>query len=121
MKIALSAKGNNLKSPLDLRFGRCDQFLIYDLETEDLKIIDNKGKESSGGAGIAASQQLIDESVEVVITGNTGPNAYDLLSDSGIKIYKGREASCGELIESYKKGELPRIKEAGPAYHGGGR
>lgn len=121
MKIALSSKGKDLESSLDLRFGRCDYFIIYDLETEQFKIIDNKGKSSSGGAGIAAAQQLIDQSIECVITGNVGPNAHELLTSSNIKIHKGGEIPCKQLIESYKEGKLMEIKEAGPAHHGGGR
>ena len=121
MKIALSSWGKDLESSLDLRFGRCDYFIIYDLDTEDFKAIDNKAKNSSGGAGIAASKQLIDESVEVIITGNAGPNAHKLLISSDIKVYKGHDISCKDLIKSYKEGSLAQIKEAGPAHHGGGR
>ncbi|NMB27459.1 MAG: diguanylate cyclase [Tissierellia bacterium] len=121
MKIALSSGEKDLKSSLDLRFGRCSYFIIYDLETEQFKTVDNKGQSSSGGAGIAAAQQLIDESVEAVITGNVGPNAYELLNSSNIKIYKGDCIPCKDLIKFLKEGKLTEIKEAGPAHHGGGR
>lgn len=121
MKIALSSSGKNLGSSLDLRFGRCSYFIIYDLETGQFKTVDNKGQSSSGGAGIAAAQQLIDESVETVITGNVGPNAHELLISSNIKIYKGDNILCKDLIKAYKEGKLTEIKEAGPAHHGGGK
>ena len=32
MKIALSSSGKDLNSSLDLRFGRCEYFIIYDLK-----------------------------------------------------------------------------------------
>ena len=121
MKIALSSNGKDLENSLDLRFGRCDCFIIYDLETEQFKTVDNKGQSSSGGAGIVAAQQLIDESVEAIITSNVGPNAHELLTSSNIKIYKGDSIPCKQLIGSYKEGKLTEIKEAGPAHHGGGR
>lgn len=119
MKIALSSSGKDLKSTLDLRFGRCLYFLIYDLETNELKAVDNKGESSSGGAGIAAAQQIIDESVDVVISGHVGPNAYELLNSASIKIYKGNSIPCKLLIESYKEDKLTEIKEAGPSHRGG--
>lgn len=121
MKIALSSSGKDLDSTLDLRFGRCPYFIIYDLDTQEFTTIENKGAKASGGAGIAAAQQLIDESVEVVITSKVGPNAHELLVDSNIKIYEGKNIPGKLLIESYKKGDLEEIKESGPAQHGGGR
>ena len=121
MKIGLSSSGKDLGSPLDLRFGRCPYFIIYDLETDKFNTIENKGANASGGAGIAAAQQIIDESVGAVISSNVGPNAHELLTDSDIKIYQGNSIPCKLLIESFKKGELAEIKEAGPAHHGGER
>lgn len=119
MKIALSSSGNNLDSTLDLRFGRCPYFIIYDLENDEFKAVVTRGKDSSGGAGIATAQQLIDESVDAVISSNIGPNAYELLSSSNIKMYKGNSIPCKLLIEAYKNGELKEIKEAGPSLKGG--
>ena len=120
MKIALSSSGKDLESNLDLRFGRCTYFIIYDLETDEFKTLDNKGESSSGGAGIAAAQQIIDQSVDAVISSKIGPNAYDLLKDSNIKIYEGSISSCRLLIEMYRKGRLSEINEAGPSHSGGG-
>lgn len=121
MKIALSSNGKTLENNLDLRFGRCKYFLIYDTEKEELKVLENEGQSASGGAGIAAAQQIIDESVHAVITGNLGPNAYDLIKDSGIKAYKGENISCNLLIEKLNKGELKEIHEAGPSHKGMGQ
>lgn len=116
MKIALSSSGKTLEDNLDLRFGRCKYFLIYDTETEELVTLENQAQYAGGGAGIAAAQQIIDESVEVLITGHLGPNAFDMLIDSGIKAYKGYSIPSCYLIEKYNKGELKEIKEAGPSY-----
>jgi len=119
MKIALTSNGSTIDDKLDLRFGRSSYFIIYDLNSEKFKTVNNKGAISSGGAGIAAAQQLIDEGVEAVITGNVGPNAYELLKDANIKMYKGEKISLNLLIDKYKKEELDEIKEAGPKHRGG--
>lgn len=119
MKIALTSNGSTIDDKLDLRFGRSLYFIIYDLNSEKFKTVNNKGAISSGGAGIAAAQQLIDEGVEAVITGNVGPNAYELLKDANIKMYKGEKISLNLLIDKYKKEELDEIKEAGPKHRGG--
>lgn len=118
MKISISAKGKTLDSLLDERFGRCEYFLIYDTKNEQLNVLENKGQTAAGGAGIKAAQQLIDEKVDLIITGHLGPNAYELIGKSGIKAYKCKSMLISSAIEKYNNAELPEIKEAGPAHHG---
>ena len=118
MKIGLSSKGKDLESTLDKRFGRCNYFLIYDIDKNDSKVIENNGLNSEGGAGIAAAQQLIDEGVEVIITGKLGPNAFEIIDKSNIKTFKSDSISIQSAIEKYKEEGLVELKEAGPAHHG---
>lgn len=119
MKIALTSTGENLNDNMDLRFGRAEYFIIYNLDNDEFSAVENKGYTASGGAGIASAQQLIDEAVDVVISGNFGPNAYELLNSSGIKMYKGSDTSIKLLLKSYKAGELEEITTAGPSHKGG--
>ncbi len=119
MKIAISATGKTTENLLDMRFGRCEYFQIHDTESKEIKILENEGQNSSGGAGIVASNQLIDEKIDVIITGNLGPNAFELIEKSGIKAYKCGNMVIGSVLEKYKKGELKEIKIASPAHHGG--
>lgn len=120
MKIAISATGMTSKDLFDMRFGRCEYFQIHDTENESVKILDNKGKYSGGGAGIAASNQLIDEKPDVIITGNLGPNAFELIEKSGIKAYKCMGITdIGTVLEKYKMGEFEEIRTPGQGHHGG--
>jgi len=119
MEIAISSKGTKLEDNMDLRFGRAEYFIIYDLEKEEFQSIENKGYTASGGAGIASAQQLIDEDIDIVISGNFGPNAYNLLKSSEIKMYKGEETPINVVIKDYKMGKLEEIKTAGPSKKGG--
>jgi predicted Fe-Mo cluster-binding NifX family protein len=118
MKIAVSAAGKTIVSLLDMRFGRCEYFQIHDTESGEIKVLENQGKNASGGAGISASNQLIDENIDVIITGNLGPNAFEIIEKSGVKAYKCDGIVIAEAIEKYKKGELEEIKMSGPAHHG---
>ncbi len=118
MKIGISSDGENLDSFLDLRFGRCRYFVIYDTESNEVKVVENGGQSSKGGAGIAAAQQLIDENVDVVITGNLGPNAFELIEKANIKVFKSESILLKSVIEKYKNGELEELKNSGPAHHG---
>lgn len=118
MKIAISAKGKITDDSLDPRFGRCEYFQIYDTEVKSIKIVNNKGIEASGGAGIAAANQLIDEGADVVITGSLGPNAFEIIEKAEIKAYKGDNMSIAAAIEKYSNNELEEITIAGNAHHG---
>jgi Uncharacterized conserved protein len=117
MKIAISATGKDIDSLLDMRFGRCDFFQIHDSESEEFKVVENKGQSSGGGSGIAASQQLIDENVNVIITGNLGPNAFKIIEKADIKSYKCGNISIKNALEKFKNDELEEIIIAGLAHN----
>lgn len=118
MKIAISAIGSSMDSMLDVRFGRCRYFQIHDTDSGEVKVIENAAQFSGGGAGIAAAQQLIDEKVDVIITGSLGPNAFELIEKSGIKAYKSESLSISVVLEKFKNSELEEIKSAGKAHLG---
>ncbi|MDK2829419.1 NifB/NifX family molybdenum-iron cluster-binding protein [Clostridium butyricum] len=118
MKIAISAKGKITDDSFDTRFGRCEYFQIYDTEVKATKIVNNKGIEASGGAGIAAANLLIDESVDVVITGSLGPNAFEIIENAEIKAYKCDSTSIAVAIDKYNNNELEEIIISGKAHHG---
>lgn len=118
MKVAVSASGQTKESILDKRFGRCDYFLIFDTEGEAYTALTNQGVSSSGGAGIAAASQILEEKAEVLITGSLGPNAFELLEKSGIKAYSCEAIPAFEAVEMFQKNQLAEISMAGNAHHG---
>jgi predicted Fe-Mo cluster-binding NifX family protein len=120
VKVAVSSIGKDLNSMLDVRFGRCNYFIIYDTEEGLVKTIENKGRMSGGGAGIAAAQQIIDEDVGAVITGNMGPNAFSLFDNSDIRVYRSGSIKVERAIELFKEGKLDELTQAGPAHAGMG-
>lgn len=120
MKIAVSSMGKELVSMMDVRFGRCNYFIVYDTEGGEVKVLENRGQGSGGGAGIASAQQIIDEDVELVITGNMGPNAFNLLKNSDIKVYRCPSLTVERALQLFKEGKLNELIEAGPAHAGMG-
>lgn len=118
MKIAISSKGKITDDSLDPRFGRCEYFQIYDTDVKVTKILNNKGIEASGGAGIAAANQLIDEEVDVIITGSLGPNAFEIIEKADIKTYKCEAKAISEALEKYNNNELEEITIAGKSHNG---
>jgi len=80
MKIAVSAAAPELDAEVDPRFGRCQYFIIVDPQSMEFEDLDNSNAMAAGGAGISTAQMIASKGVEVVLTGNCGPNAYQTLS-----------------------------------------
>ncbi len=106
MKIAITAKGEELNSEIDPRFGRCRYFVIVDTETMEFESIINESAMASGGAGPQAANAISKMGAKVVITGNVGPNAHRTLEAAGIKIITGSNGKVSEMVQKYKRGEL---------------
>jgi len=64
MKIAVCAKGKNIKAEVDDRFGRCENFVIIDTESNEIEVIENEAKNDAGGAGGKAVRILALRKVE---------------------------------------------------------
>jgi predicted Fe-Mo cluster-binding NifX family protein len=118
LKAAVSATGPSLDSQLDPRFGRCQYFLIVDVDTMTFEVIPNTSAGAMSGAGIQAAQVISNRGVGVVITGNVGPNAYQVLSSAGIKIFIAPFGTVREAVERFKSGQL--METAAPGRGGFG-
>ena len=110
MKICVTAISGSLDAQIDPRFGRCPYFVIVDAETMKFEAVPNISAGAMSGAGIQAAQTVASKGVEVLITGNVGPKAFQALSAAGIKVVTGAFGTVIEVIEKYKRGEL---KETG--------
>jgi len=122
MKIAISATGPTLDADVDPRFGRCQYFIIADPETMQFEAMDNSSAMAAGGAGISAGQAIAGKGVQAILTGNCGPNAYQVLSSSGIQIITGVSGKVREAIQDYKSGKFQTSAQANvPDHFGMGR
>ncbi len=118
MKIAISAQGNSLQSPLDPRFGRAAGFIIVDGQTGAHEYRDNAQNLSlPQGAGIQAAMHVKDAGVEAVITGHVGPKAFAALSKGNIKVYYTQLPTVGAAYAAFTKGELLPAQDADKQGH----
>ena len=118
MKIAVSATGKDLNSPIDPRFGRCAFFIVVNTDDMSFQTFDNENMALSGGAGIQAAGFLASEGVDAVLTGNCGPNAMKTFSAAGIKVYSGMSGTIKEALEKFKQGNLiPSLGQAETTQH----
>lgn len=100
MKIAVSSQGPNLNSLMDDRFGRAPFFIIWDNDTTQVEVLDNKDlSQFSNGVGIKAAQKVVDSGAEIVITGSVGPKADQILKAAGIQIKEHNGGTIKDALD----------------------
>ena len=120
MKIAITAEKGSLDAPLDPRFGRCSWFVILDSNSpKDFTALENRAAAAGGGAGVQASQMIIDEEVRAVISGNFGPKAFDALSAAGISMCIVEAQTVREAVDAFNNGKGKLLDSPSAAAHAG--
>lgn len=113
MKLAVTSQGNNLRSPLDPRFGRTKYFIVVDTNTGAFTAIDNAvNLNAPQGAGIQAGKRVSELGVEGLITGHVGPKAFSTLQAAGVAIYTGASGTVSDAVEQFKSGKLAAAASA---------
>jgi len=79
----------------------------------------NEAIAAPGGAGIQAAQTVVNKGVDVLVSGNVGPNAFQVLSAAGVKIATGAYGTVQEAVEMYKAGRLSEAGISTVAAHAG--
>lgn len=117
MKIIVTSDGESMDSSVDQRFGRARYFILYDTETQESSVHDNKQNlEAAQGAGIQAGQKVSELGASAVITGHCGPRAFATLTAGNVEIYPGVTGTVRKAIDDFQSGKL---KKAGNADVGG--
>ena len=111
MKIAITSKGPTLDEMVESRFGRCPYFIIVDSETMEFEKVPNPSFTTNSGAGFKSAQLLVDKDISVVLTGNCGPNASQILNAAGIKVISGIRGHIRQVIQLYNSGTLKGTSE----------
>jgi predicted Fe-Mo cluster-binding NifX family protein len=124
MKFTVSARGESLDSEVDPRFGRAAGFVLFDTESGSTDYLDNSAQQDSAkGTGVKAAQLIAKAGAEVLITGQLGPNAAQVLRKSGIKIYACASGTVREAIQALQENALAELGaddiQPGPGKMGG--
>ena len=107
MKVAISTTKAGTGANLEMRFGRCPYFAVYDSVTKEYEWFENSGIKAASGAGTGASQALLDRGVEVVISGQFGPKAAQVLGAAKVRMLLGPpELPIAEVIAKWQADEL---------------
>lgn len=108
MKIAVPSKGEKgLRDRVADTFSRAPAFTIVTIQVDeisDVKVVKNKAAEMRQGAGPVAARMLKENQVNVIISGDIGPGATNILETIEIRIEKAEPgAKVKEVVENWVK------------------
>ena len=118
MKVAITAKGVDLTSEVDPRFGRAPYIIIVDTQTMAFEVIDNSTNvQAFKGAGIQAAAMIHDRGAEVLMTGYCGPRAFQTLQAAGIKIVSEVSGNIAEALTRLESADIAYLQNANAEAH----
>ena len=125
MRIAIATNSGGLDDVVSSVFARAPTFTIVDVENgeiKDVRVMQNPAAMAGGGAGIQASQILVNEGVQAVIAGNFGPNASGVLAQAGVAMISMPGIKVEDAVKSAEKSgasvqaQAPMAPLAPPVY-----
>ncbi len=114
MKIVIAAEGPTLESSVAKRFGHAPYYLFVDTATGQVQGINNPDEHDESHAIIP---QLAGQGAEVFVTGNIGPQAFQLARSLNCQVALARRKTAAEALDSLQRGELeflsaPTVKQS---------
>ncbi len=117
MKVAVTSVGKDLDSMIDERFGRSSYFIIVDTDSDEFEVSENEGLSSAHGTGVQAAQFIVEKGIQVIITGNIGPNAIKVLKESGIDVFTANSMTVRQALANFSEGKLEKISGSTTGQH----
>lgn len=119
MQIVVTSNGADLDAPASPVFGRCPTYIFVDPETLAFEAVDNPAVGAPGGAGIQAAQFIVERGAAAVVSGNVGPNAFNVLQAANVPVYLFTGGTVRDAVAAYKAGDLPNAGQATAPEHAG--
>lgn len=96
--LCVTAQGPTLQDAIDPRFGRAAYFLFIDPHTGAMEAVENTNKDAAHGAGIQSAQLVAGKKIGLLITGQVGPKAQQVLNSAGIRISIQEDGTVEEAL-----------------------
>ena len=102
MRILIAINENNgINSKLSGHFGHCPYFAIYETETKDLEIVENKIDHTN--QNLTPVDQIMKFNPDTVFTLGAGQRAINLFNEKKVKLKTGNYEVVQEVIENIDK------------------
>lgn len=104
MKIALPSRQNRI----DDHFGHCEYFTVFTIDDKNKKILAQETIASPEGCGCKSNiaQTLSKMGVTIMLAGNMGEGAVNVLNCSGIEVLRGCSGDTKEVALKWISGSV---------------
>jgi predicted Fe-Mo cluster-binding NifX family protein len=103
MKIAIPTRGNRV----DEHFGHCEMYTVFSVD-EKKQITGSESIASPSGCGCKSNiaSVLREQGVEVMLAGNMGMGAMNVLNAQGIRVIRGCAGDATDIAVAYLNGQI---------------
>lgn len=103
MKIAVPTRGDIV----DDHFGHCEAYSVFTIDN-DKNIENAELYPSPQGCGCKSNiaSLLQEEGVTVMLAGNMGAGALNVLTGHGIKVYRGCSGNASKVVQDFLDGKI---------------
>ncbi len=103
MKIAIPTKG----SEVDNHFGHCELYTIFSIsEKKEVELTEILPSPKGCGCKSNIASVLKEKGVNIMLAGNMGTGALNILRSNGIDVFRGCHGNINEIAESFLKGKI---------------
>lgn len=106
------------REALCVSFARAPFVLFYNTDSHTSEIKENPAAQAEGGAGVKASQFMLDGGAEAIITIRCGENAAQVLKAADVSVYKSQGSTVQENIDAFQEGKLSLMTSFHAGFHG---
>ena len=114
MKMLIAADGPTLDSSVAKRFGHAPYYLYVDEDTKQVQVIENTNPNDETHTIIS---QMVQQGVDIFITGNIGPHAFELVKSLNRQVALARRMPAAAALERLQEAKLeilnaPTVKQS---------
>ena len=103
MKIALPSRQNQI----DEHFGHCEHFTVFTIDNQKKILLEEKIVSPAGcGCKSNIAVTLAEKGVKLMLAGNMGQGAVNVLNSNGIDVLRGCSGDVKDVTESWLAGNL---------------
>ena len=114
MRVALAVDGKNVTE----HFGHCEKFVVFTIENQT--IVNQEDIQNPPHQKGLLPKFLKEHNIDVVLVGNMGQMAVELIKQLGIEALRGVSGSIEDVIKSYLEGTLETVDKQCNHQHGEG-
>ena len=116
MKIAVHTKDNNV----DDHFGHCDHYTVFEVDSHR-KVVNRTEVSSPEGCGCQSdiASKLAEMGVTVMLAGNMGDGAKEVLQEQHITVIRGCSGNIDELVKQFMDGQISDCGHGCGGHEGG--